>query len=199
MCVWIENKNDDVLCLITNHNKAQSITPGMADGQQSSIFQDWYPAEALLESNGLWDGVGLKQQANRFLTSLCSQAVNPVTYSKCNKKNRFFSEDKKLMVSCKMVNMPLILSTVWYNKITLHETMYNYLNMDPAFLNKQQHTMKAFYIQNNMSSESNMAKKNPVCAIELTVSHMWFCAQPGLILVICVLWCKTCCCFITVC
>ena len=39
------------------HNKSQQfITPGMADGQQSSIFQD---AEAQLESNGLgWSRTG---------------------------------------------------------------------------------------------------------------------------------------------
>lgn len=71
-----------VLRLITNYNKARFITPGMADGQQSSIFQD---VETLLESNRLWDGVGLEQQANRFPTSLCSQPINPVTYSKCSK------------------------------------------------------------------------------------------------------------------
>lgn len=79
MCEWIENKKDEVLCLITNHNNAQFITPGTANGQQSSIFQDWYPAEAQLESNGLWDGVGLEQDANRFFTHnavlLCSDKL----------------------------------------------------------------------------------------------------------------------------
>ena len=80
MCEWIENKKDKVLCFITNHNKAQFITPGMADDQQSSVFKDWYAAETQLEGTELRDGVRLEKQANRFLTSLCGYALNPIAF-----------------------------------------------------------------------------------------------------------------------
>lgn len=49
MCWELKNKSDVALWLITNHNKAHTIMPAMADGYCSSIFQDWYPAVALPE------------------------------------------------------------------------------------------------------------------------------------------------------
>lgn len=48
----------------------------MADVQQSSIFQDWYPAETQLERNVLCDGAGLKQHTNMLKALLCSCAAH---------------------------------------------------------------------------------------------------------------------------
>lgn len=83
-----------LLFLITNPNKTHFITPGIADSQRSSIFQDQYPAEALLESNGLWDRVGLEQQAKQVITSLCSRALIPVHNLQVSKKSQGFSHSE---------------------------------------------------------------------------------------------------------
>lgn len=95
VCKWIRNKKCEVLCLTSNQNKAQFITPGMADGQQSSISQDWYAPGAQQESNGIWDWVGPEQHANKSLKSLCGYAVNPVTYSQIKRIKEFVSGEIK--------------------------------------------------------------------------------------------------------
>ncbi len=145
MRAWTENKNDDVLRLITNHNKAKV----------HYSRHGWWPIViSLVGLISCWSSVGKQWALGRSWTGTLSKQVSTITAQSGRKSSyilkHIVSDDEKLMVSynwaiCHLAHHYSILSVTQPNSTAWN--CLSLLNIHIMLLNQQQFTKKAFCFQ----------------------------------------------------